>query len=113
MVWCSQLFKNFSQFALIHIVKGFSIVNEAEVDIFLRFFCFFYVSADVGNLISCSSDLSKYSLYAWKFSVHVLLKHSFEDFEHDLDSMGNDHSLALPFFQIGMKTDLFQSCGHC
>ena len=97
MVWCSHLFKNFPQFALIQTVKGFSIVNEAEVDVFLRFSRFFYVPTDVGNLISCSSDLSKYSLYIWKFSVHILLKHSLEDFEHDLDSMRNDHSLALPF----------------
>ena len=98
---------------MIHTVKGFSVVNETEVDDFMEFLWFLYDPMNAGNLISGSSVFSKSSLYVWKFSVHVLLKHSFEDFEHDLDSMGNDHSLALPFFQIGMKTDFFQSCGHC
>ena len=113
VVWCSHLFKNFPQFVLIHTVKGFSIINEAEIDVFLELSCFFYVPTDVGNLISCSSDISKYSLYIWKFSVHILLKCSLEDFEYDLGSMWNDHSLALPFFPVGKKTNLFQSCGHC
>ena len=65
---------------MIHIVKGFSVVNEAKVDIFLEFFCFFYDPVDVGNLISGSSAFSKSSLYIWKFSVHVLLKPNLEDF---------------------------------
>ena len=65
-----------------HTVKGFSIVNEAEVDAFLKFLCFLYDPADAGNLISGSSASSKPSLYMWKFSVHELLKPSLKDFEH-------------------------------
>ena len=72
MVWYSHLLKNFPQFAVIHIVKGFSIFNEAEVDVFLEFSCFFYDSTDVGALISCSSAFSKSSLYIRKFLVLVL-----------------------------------------
>ena len=83
MVWYSHLFKNFPQFVVIHTVKGFSIVNEAEVDVFLEFPCFFYDPMDVGNLISGSSAFSKSILNIWKFSVHVLLKPSLENFEHD------------------------------
>ena len=86
MVRYSHLFKNFPQFVVIHIVKGFSIVNEAEVDVFLEFSCFFYDPMDVGNLISSSAS-SKSSLYIWKFSVHVLLKPSLKDFEHNFTSM--------------------------
>ena len=81
VVWYFHLFKNFLQFAVIHTVTGFSIVNETEVDVFLEFSCFFYDPTDVGNLISGSSVFSKYSLYIWKFSVHVLLKPSLKDFE--------------------------------
>ena len=72
---------------MIHTVKGFSIVNEAEVDIFLEFPCIFSDPVDVGNLISGSSVFSRPSLYMWKFLVHVLLKPSLEDFENDLASM--------------------------
>ena len=82
MVWYSYLFKNFPQFILIHTVKGFSVVNEAEVDVFLEFSCFFYDLADVDNLISGSSAFSKSSLNIWDFSVHVLLKPHLENFEH-------------------------------
>ena len=67
MVWYSHLFKDVPQFVVIHSVKGFSIVNEAEVDVFLEFSCFFYDSADVGNLISGSSAFSKPSLNIWNF----------------------------------------------
>ena len=74
MVWSSHLLKNFPQFVVIHTVKGFHIVNEAEVDVFLEFSCFFDDPVDVGNLISGSSAFSKSSLNIWKFSVHVLLK---------------------------------------
>ena len=74
LVWYSHLFKNFPQLIVIHTVKGFSVVNEAEVDVFLEFSCFFYNPTDVGNLISYSSAFSKSSLNIWKFSVHVLLK---------------------------------------
>ena len=75
------------QFVVIHIVKGFSIVNEAEVGVFLEFPCFLYDPMSVGNLISGSSAFSKPSLYLWKFSVHILLKPSLKDFEHNLASM--------------------------
>ena len=70
------------QFVVIHTVKGFGVVNEAEVDIILEFSCFFYDPMDVGNLISGSLAFSKSSLNIWKFSVHVLLKPSLENFEH-------------------------------
>ena len=82
MVWYSYLFQNFPQFIVIHTVKGFGVVNKAEVDVFLGFSCFFYDSTDVGNLISGSSAFSKCSLSIWKFSVHILLKPSLENFEH-------------------------------
>ena len=76
MVWYSHLLKNFPQFVVIHTVKGFSIVKEAQVDVFLELTCFFYDPADVGSLISGSSGFSKSSLNIWTFSVHVLLKPS-------------------------------------
>jgi len=87
VVWYSHLFKNVPQFVVIHIVKGFSIVSEAEIDVFLEFSCFFYDPTDVGNLIFGSSAFSKSSLNVWNFSVHVLLKPSLKDFEHYLASM--------------------------
>ena len=88
MVWYSHLFKNCPQFVVIRIVEGFSVVSKAEVDVFLELSCFFYDSTNVGNLISGSSAFSKSSfLYIWKFSVHVLMKPSLEDFEHDIASM--------------------------
>ena len=73
MVWYSYLFQNFPQFIEIHTVKGFGIVNKAEIDVFLELSCFFHDPADVGNLISGSSAFSKSSLKIWKFMVHVLL----------------------------------------
>ena len=73
MVLYSLLFKSFPQFVTIHTVKDFSIVNETEVDVFLEFLCFLYDPENVGNLVSGSSAFSKSSLYAWKFSVHVML----------------------------------------
>ena len=82
MVWYSHLFKNVQEFVVIHTVKGFGIVNKAEIDVFLELSCFFDDSADVGNLISDSSAFSKPSLNIWKFSVHVLLKPGLENFEH-------------------------------
>ena len=81
MVRYSHLLKNFPQFIVIHVVKGFGIVNKAEIDVFLEI-CFFNDLADVGNLISGSSAFSKTSLNVWKFIVHVLLKPSLENFEH-------------------------------
>ena len=79
MVRYSNLLKSYPQFVVIHTVKGFSIVNKAEVDVFLEFPCFFYDPADIGNLISVSSAFSKSTLYLWKFSVRVL-KPSLKDF---------------------------------
>ena len=78
MVWYSHLLKNFLQLVVIHTVKGFSIVSEAEGDIFLEFSCFLCEPADVGSLFSTSSVSSKSSFNIWKFSVHVLLKPSLE-----------------------------------
>ena len=74
--------ENFPQFVVIHIVKGFDVVNKAEVDVFLELLCFFKVPTYIGNLISGSSAFSKSRLNIWKFSVHVLLKPSLENFEH-------------------------------
>ena len=79
--------KNFPWFVVIHTVSGFSIITEAEVDVFFEFSCFFCDPPDVGDLISGSSAFSKPSLYIWKFSVHVLLKPSLKDFEHSLTVM--------------------------
>ena len=73
MVWYSHLFKNFPEFVVVHIVKGFGIVNKAEIDVFLEVSCFFDDPADVGNLISGYSAFSKTSLNIWKFTVHILL----------------------------------------
>ena len=95
MVWYSHLLKNFPEFVVIHTVKGFGIVNKAEVDVFPELSCFFYDPTDVGNLISGSSAFSKSSLNIWKFSVHILLKPTLEDFEHNLASMWNECNYAV------------------
>ena len=87
MVWYSHLFQNCPQFVVIHTVKGFRVVNEEEVDVFLELSCFFYGPADVGSLNSGSSAFSKSSLYIWKFMVHVLLKPGLGNFEHYFTSM--------------------------
>ena len=84
VVWYSYLLKNFPQFVVIPTVKGFDIVNEPEVYVFLEFPCFFYDLMDVGNLISGSSVSSKSSLYFWKYLVHVLLEPGLKDFEYYL-----------------------------
>ena len=84
MVWYFHFLKNFPQSVVIHTVKGFGLVSEAEVDAFLELSCFFDDPADVGNLISGSSAFSKSSLYIWNFSVHVLSKPSLKGFEHYL-----------------------------
>ena len=86
MVWYSHLLRIF-QFDVIHTVKGFDIVNKAEIDAFLELSCFFDDPADVGNLISDSSAFSKYSLNIGKFMVHVLLKLGLENFEHYFTSV--------------------------
>ena len=82
MVWYSHLFQNFPQFIVIHTVKGFGLVNKAEIDVFLELSCFFDDPVDISNLISGSSVFSETSLNIWKFTVHVLLKPGLENFEH-------------------------------
>ena len=119
VVWYSHHFQNFPQFFVIHTVKGFIILNEAEEDV-LKFSCFFYDPKDVGNLISGSPAFSKANLYIWKFSVHEFLKPSLKDLEHYLVSMWNECNCVVvwTFFSIALLWDwneswLFQSCGHC
>ena len=87
MFWYSHLFQNFPQFIVIHTVKGFGIVNKAEIDAFLELSCFFDDPVDVGNLVPGSSAFSKSSLNMWKFSVHMQLKRSLENFEHYFGSV--------------------------
>ena len=87
MVCYSHIFKNFPMFIMIHKIKGFDIVNKAEIDVFLELFCFFDDPKYVGSSISGSSAFSKSSLNIWKFMVHVLLKPGLEDFEHYFTSM--------------------------
>ena len=82
MVWYSQLSKNFPQFVVVPVVKGFEVVNRAEIDVFLELSCFFDDASDVGSLTSGSSAFSKSSLNTWKFMVHILLKPGLESFEH-------------------------------
>ena len=120
VVWYSHLFQNFPQFILIHTVKGFGIVNKAEIDVFLELYCFFYDPVNVGNLISGSSAFSKSSLNVWSSRFRYywslawrILSITLLACEMSAIVQQFEHSLALPFFGIGMKTDLFQSCGHC
>ena len=82
VVWNSHLLRNFPQFVVIDTVKGFGIVNKADVDVFLELCCFFYDPTDVGNLISGFSAFPKTSLNVRKFTVHILLKPGLENFEH-------------------------------
>ena len=90
------------QFVVIHTVKGFYIVSEAEVDVFLEFPCFLYDSASFGNLISGSFAFSKPSLYIWKFSIQVLLKPSLKDFEHNFSSMGIERNCPVVWTSFGI-----------
>ena len=87
MVWYPYLFKNFPEFVVVHTVKGFGIVNKAEIDVFLELSCFFDDSVDVGNLFSGSSAFSKSSLNIWKLMFHILLKPGLENFEHYVASV--------------------------
>ena len=87
MVWYSHRFQDFPQFIVIHIVKGFGIVNKEEIDVFLELSDLFEDPADVGNLVSGSSVFSNTSLNIWKFTVHILLKPGLENFEHYFTSM--------------------------
>ena len=95
MVWYPHVFQNFPQFLVIHTVKGFNIVNKAEIDVFLELSCFFDDPAGVGNLISGSSAFSKTSLNIWKFMVHVLLKPGLENFERYFTSMRDECNCAV------------------
>ena len=95
VVLYSHLFQNFPQFIVIHTVKGFGIVNKAEINVFLELSCFFNDLADVGNLISGSSVFSKSSLNIWKFTVHVFLKPGLENFEHYFTSMWDQCNCAV------------------
>ena len=95
MVWYSHLFQNFPQFIVIHTVKGFGIVNKAEIDVFLELSRFSDDPVDVGNLISDSSAFSKTRLNIWKFIVHVLLKPGLENFEHNFTSMQDECKCAV------------------
>ena len=120
MIWHSHLFKNFPQFVVIHTVKAFHKVSEAEADFLFSIALFFLWSSIRWHLISGSPAFSKPSLYIWKVSVHMLLKSSLKDFEHDLASMCNEHNCTVVwvFFGIALlldwnETHIFQSCGHC
>ena len=107
VVWYSHLLKNFPQFAVIHTVKAFGIINKAEVDVFLKFSCFFYDPTDVGNLISGSSAFSKSSLNIWKFMVHILLKPGLENFDHSFASTWDECNCEVvwAFFGIAFLWD--------
>ena len=105
VVWYSHLLKSFSQFVVIHTVKGFGVVNKAEVDFFLECFC--YGPVDVGNLISSFSAFSKSSLHICKFLVHVVLKPDLENFEHYFTSVWDECNCAIvwTFFGIAFLWD--------
>ena len=119
VVWYSHLLKNFPQCVVIHTVKSFSIVNEAVVEDFLKFSCFFSDTMDMGNLISGSSAFSKSSLYIWKFSVHILLKLSWRILYY-LARMWNEGNCIVVWTFFGMailwlwnETELFPYCDYC
>ena len=95
VIWYSHLVKKFSQFVVIHSVKGFGVVNKPEIDVFLELSCFFDDPSGVGNLIPASSAFSKSSLNIWKFMVHILLKPGLENFEHYFTSMCDECSCVV------------------
>ena len=107
VVWYSHFFQNFLQFIAIHTVKGFGIVNKAEIDVFLELSCFFHDPADVGSLISGSPAFSKTHLNIWKFTVHVLLKPGLENFKHHFTSVWDECNCAVvwAFFGIAFFWD--------
>ena len=102
VVWYFLLFQNFPQFIVIHTVKGFGLVNKAEIDVFLELSCFFHDPVDAGNLISSSSAFSKTSLNIWKFKVHVLLKPGLENFEYYFTSMWDECNYAVVWAFFGI-----------
>ena len=107
VVWYFNLFQNFPQFIVIHTVKGFGIVNKAELEGFLELSCFFEDPVDVGNLISGSSAFSKTILNIWMFTVHILAKPVLENFEHYFTSMWDECNSAViwAFFGIAFLWD--------
>ena len=115
VVWYYHLSQNFPQFIVIHTVKGFGLVNEAEIAVFLELSCFFHDPADVGNLISGFSPFSKTSLNIWKFTVHILLKSGLENFEHYFASMWDECNCAViwAFFGIAFEIIFFISWKYC
>ena len=120
VVWYSHHFQNFPQFIVIHTVKGFGIVNKAEIVVFLELSCFFDDPLDVGNLISGWSAFSKTNLNIWKFTVDILLKPGLENFEHYYTNMWDEcncvvfeHSLALPSLALEWKLTFSIPVAHC
>ena len=107
MVWYSHLFQNFPQFVVIHKVKGFGILNKAEIDVFLELSCFFDDPSDVDNLISGLSAFPKISLNIWKFTVQVLMKPVLENFEHYFTSVWDECNCMVvwAFFVIAFLWD--------
>ena len=102
VVWYSHLFQNFPQFIVIHTVKGFGIVNKAEVVVCLELSCFLYNPTHFDNSISGSSAFSKSSLNIWKFTVHILLKPGLENFEHYFTSVWDECNCAIVWAFIGI-----------
>ena len=119
MVWNSCLSKSFPQFVMIYLVKGYSIVDETEIDVFLKFPHLFYNPANAGNLIYSSSSFYKPTLDIWNFLVCImpqpackLLSKTLLAWEMSVTVSWLAHSLVLPFLGIGVRIDLFRSCGH-
>ena len=102
VVWYSHLFQNFPQFVVMHTVKGFGIVNEAEIDVFLEFPCFLHNPTNVSCMICGSSSFSKSDLNIWNFLVHVLLKLGLKDFERYLASLWNEHDCTIVWIFFGI-----------
>ena len=107
VLWYSHLLKNFPQFVVIYTVKGFGMVNKAEIDGFLESSCFFHDPIDIDNVISGSSGFSKSSLNIWKFMVHILLKLGLENFEHYFTSLWGECNYVVDraFFYIAFLWD--------
>ena len=101
-VWYYHLFQNFPELVVIHTVKGFGVVNKAEIDVFLELFCFFDNPTDVGNLISGSSAFSKTSFSVWKFTVQVLLKPGLENFEDYFTSVWDECNCEVVWAFFGI-----------